>query len=157
MDLDNLTISDAKKLIDAEKNPTDPLKYNEIYDDITTSLIVDNGSYICNVIDKSRDIKYEFRTFVAPDPSRKHFSIGLRILSNNIHLIRFDFGSTLRHTNDFNTPNAYPVKGPHVHILSHSSKKVHKNVIPIDNIDSYKNLKSISDVFLEFIKDNNIK
>lgn len=44
MDLDNLTISDAKKLIAAEKNPTDPLKYNEIYDDITTSLIVDNGS-----------------------------------------------------------------------------------------------------------------
>lgn len=157
MNLDNLTISDAKKLIAAEKNPTNQLDYEEIYRNIAESLIIDNGSYECDVIDKNRDIKYKFRTFVAPDASKNHFSIGLRILSNNIHLIRFDFGSTLRHTNNFGTPDAYKVIGSHVHILSRSDKSAHKNVIPIDDIDNYKNLKTISEVFLEFIKDNSIK
>lgn len=157
MDLNNLTISDAKKLIAAEKKPTNPLEYNKIYDDITTSLVVDSGSYECNVVDQNRDIEYRFRTFVAPDISKNHFSIGLRILSNNIHLIRFDFGNSLWHTNDFGTPNEHRVKGSHVHILSRPDKNVRKNVIPIDDIDSYKNLKMISEVFLEFVKDNSIK
>lgn len=156
-DIDSLTIEDAKVLIAAEKNPSNLLEYNRIYRNIVETLVAEREEYVCTVNDNVRNIEYKFRTFMAADPSREHFSIGLRIPYNNLHLIRFDFGSTLKHTNNFKTDHEDLVSGSHVHILSLADKMACKNVIPIDDIAEYKNLKRISDVFLRFVEDSNIR
>lgn len=155
MNLDKLSELDAKKLIQNQKNPISLLEYNEVYNQVANTLIHTSNTYKCQIIDKNEKIEYCFSTHTSPLPT--NFSIGLRIAKNNIHLIRFDFGENLRHTNNFGQKNECVIIGSHVHILSSPDKRAPKNVIKIDNINGFKNLKIINDVFQKFISYTNIK
>lgn len=155
MDINNLSLTDANKLIQNQKEPKSILEYNGVYNQVANTLIHTSSTYKCQIIDKNEKIEYCFSTHTTPLPT--NFSIGLRIEKNNIHLIRFDFGENLRHKNNFGQKNEYVITGPHVHILSSSNKRVPKNVIKVDNINSFKNLKIINDVFQQFISYTNIK
>ncbi|KRL84035.1 DUF6978 family protein [Ligilactobacillus apodemi] len=154
-DLDNLTEQEIAKLIENEKNPENLMNYQDIYNQIVSTLIYESGAYRCNVKDLERNILYEFTVHTTPIQSR--FSIGLRFLDVKKHLLRLDFGNTLRHKNNQNKDNEYVVYGSHAHIYSSDNKYEPKNVIPISDLDEFKNLKYIRDVFLEYIRYTNIK
>ena len=154
-DLYNLEDRDVSDLIEFEKNPNNLLEYEEVYNQIATTLIYDNGKYRCEVIDNLNNIEYVLNVNMTPIPSI--FSISLRFVENNYHLLRLDFGDNLRHTNNYGKEDQYEVRGSHAHIYAPPGKYDKKNVIPIGNISEFKNLKLIRDVFLEYIDYVNIK
>lgn len=154
MNINNLSLADAKKIIHNQKEPKSILEYNEVYNQVANTLIYTSNTYKCQIIDKNEKIEYCFSTHTTPLPT--NFSIGLRIEKNNIHLIRFDFGENLKHTNNYGEKDEYVVLGSHVHILAEPNKRTPKNVIKIDDITSFKNLKIINDVFRQFISYTNI-
>lgn len=153
-DLNDLSEKELQELIEAEKNPSNLLEYKEIYEQIVSTLIYDNGKYRCEVIDHANNILYAFS--VNSTPVSEVFSISLRFLENNYHLLRLDFGKSLRHINNFGKENEYTVHGSHAHLYSSPSKYDVKNVVPIADISEFKNLNTIADVFLEYIKYTNI-
>lgn len=65
-DLDNLTEEEVMDLISYEKNPTDPLEYNEVYSQIIGTLTYSSKSYRCGVTDKSRKIMYSLNIHTTP-------------------------------------------------------------------------------------------
>ena len=119
-------------------------------------LYVEAGIYTCKVCDFKNH--YVYNMVNRQTQKFDKFSICL-MFENNTHLIRFDFGSKyeLRHKNNWHTDNEYIVRGSHVHILSSPNKRVKKNVIPIDDIEEFKNLKTMKEAFLEAINYLNIK
>lgn len=156
MDINNLSNDEARKLIAEEKNPTNVLEYQEIINDIEESLIpLSAHTYRCKVKDRKRHIIYQFQIHSTPISTR--FSIGLMFCENHVHLIRLDFGNDLRHTNNYGSDNEEVIYGSHAHINSSASKYSVKNVIPIGQIDDFKNLKRIKEVLIQFIKYTNIK
>lgn len=76
---------------------------------------------------------------------------------NKVHLIRLDFGTNLRHINNFGTANEEIVRSSHAHINSPAGKYTPKNVVPISEIDEFKNIKEIKAGLDEFISYTNIK
>jgi len=60
IDINHLTEQDIKTLIDAEKHPTNVLRYREIINQIEQTLILSSNSYKCLVKDKVRNIIYDF-------------------------------------------------------------------------------------------------
>lgn len=56
IDINHLTEQDIKTLIDAEKHPTNVLRYREIINQIEQTLILSSNSYKCLVKDKARNI-----------------------------------------------------------------------------------------------------
>lgn len=56
IDINHLTEQDIKTLIDAEKHPTNVLRYREIINQIEQTLILSSNSYKCLVKDKVRNI-----------------------------------------------------------------------------------------------------
>lgn len=154
-DIDNLTLAEAENLINYEKNPKTPLDYTYVYNSIATSLVVKRGKYQAIIVDNNQNISYYLD--VLATPVNTTFTISLRVQKNNLHLIRFDFGEMLRHKNNYGKNNEYYVHGSHVHINSLPNKESPKDVIPISNIDEFKNLKTIQDAFQEFVVYTNIK
>lgn len=154
-DLDNLSDNEVIELIEYEKNPTDPLKYNDIYNQIVTTFLPQSKTFKCSVKDNSRNIVYKFNAHTTPIST--NFSIGLIIDKNKYHLLRFDFGKDLRHINDFGTDHEKTIIGSHVHIYAPSGKYIPKNVIPISSYKDFKNLKSIVEVMDKFVSYVNIK
>ncbi|MBM6786964.1 hypothetical protein B6U55_03020 [Ligilactobacillus salivarius] len=82
--------------------------------------------------------------------------MSLRFTENNYHLLRLDFGDNLRHTNNIGKEDEYKVYGSHAHFNAPPGKYDKKNVVPIEDISEFKNLKLIRDVFLEYINYTNI-
>lgn len=155
--LDKLTQEDAQKLIIAEKNPDNIMDFNDVYNQITSSIVVlEAGIYRCTVCDYKSHIRYNMINRQTEKDDK--FSICL-ILPNNIHLIRFDFGSEyeIKHKNNWNTSSEYYVKGSHVHILANPGKYERKNVIPIDKFDTFKNFKTMKEAFKKSINYLNIR
>lgn len=155
--INKLTENEAKKLIKAEKFPDDIMNFNDVFNQIVNTILdVEPGIYSCRVHDFKNQIIYNMIN--RQSNKRDKFSICL-MFENNLHLIRFDFGSKdeLKHKNDWKTAKEHYVKGSHVHILANSNKYVPKNVIPIDNINGFRNLKTMKDAFQEAIKYLNIK
>ena len=155
IDLENLSTKEVNDLIRYEKYPLDPLQYQEVYNQIISNMIFEAHNYSCEIKDKSRNIIYDFTVHTTPIESR--FSIGLRFTSVCKFLIRFDFGDTLKHKNNFGLSNETVITGSHVHINSATNKYKNKNVIPISSFEDFKNLKLIKDVFLEVINYTNIR
>lgn len=155
IDINHLTEQDIKTLIDAEKHPTNVLRYREIINQIEQTLILSSNSYKCLVKDKVRNIIYDFHVHMTPIATI--FSIGLMFRDNKYHLVRLDFGENLRHTNYANTEHSVVIYGSHAHFNAPSGKYSPKNVVPIGNISEFKNIKKIRDALIEFIDYTNIK
>ncbi|WP_367341832.1 hypothetical protein [Limosilactobacillus sp.] len=156
VDINNLSEHEVNILINAEKNPSSILEYQEIINDIEESLVpLSAHTYRCEVKDRQRNIIYQFQVHSTPIATR--FSIGLMFCDNHIHLIRLDFGEDLRHTNNYGTDEEKVICGSHAHFNSPANKYASKNVIPIGKIDEFKNIKFIRDVLMQFIKYTNIK
>lgn len=156
LDINDLNDCDVRMLIEAEKNPDNILEYREIINQIQESLIIVSAhTYRCVVKDKMRKIIYNFQVHTTPIST--NFSVGLMFLENKVHLIRLDFGTNLRHINNFGTANEEIVRGSHAHINSPAGKYTPKNVIPISEIDEFKNIKEIKAGLDEFISYTNIK
>lgn len=155
IDINHLTEHDVKTLIDAEKHPTNVLKYRDIIDQIEQTLILSSNSYKCSVEDKVRSIIYDFHIHTTPIATI--FSIGLMFQDNRYHLVRLDFGDNLRHTNYINTNHSIVVYGSHAHFNAPSGKYSPKNVVPIGSINEFKNIRKIKDALLKFIDYTNIK
>lgn len=153
-DLDNLTEEEVMDLISYEKNPTDPLEYNEVYSQIIGTLTYSSKSYRCGVIDKSRKIMYSLN--IHTTPVNTVFSIGLMIIENHKHLVRFDFGEGLKHTNNIGIDDEEVIHGSHVHFNSPAGKYESKNVVPIGNIENFSNIRTIIKAWERFIKYANI-
>lgn len=153
-DINDLSKKELLELIESDKNPSNLLEYKDIHDQIVSTLIYDNGKYRCEVVDHANEILYAFSVNSTPVP--EVFSISLRFLKNNYHLLRLDFGKSLRHINNFGKENEYIVHGSHAHFYSSPSKHDIKNVVPIADISEFKNLNTIAEVFLEYIKYTNI-
>ncbi|MFC0290068.1 DUF6978 family protein [Bombilactobacillus bombi] len=155
MNLSNLTLDDAYKLIAYEKNPHYLLEYNEVYNQIVNTITYDNETYKCQIDDHRNSVFYALN--VHTTPVETIFSIGLRDIESNIHLIRFDFGNHLRHTNNQGKKNEKIIHGSHVHFMSVPDKYSVKNVIAVGSIEEFKNLKRIKETFLKFIDYTNIR
>lgn len=136
VDINNLSIDDVHALIQAEKMPTNILKYQDIMNQIHQTLILSSYTYKCRVKDVERQILYDFRVHTTPVSTI--FSIGLMFDENKNHLVWFDFGENLRHVNDYGTENEKVIYGSHVHFNSPAGKYVPKNVIPVGGIDEFK-------------------
>ncbi|MCZ9310655.1 hypothetical protein PAF15_01520 [Weissella koreensis] len=154
-DLENLTNTQVNKLIKDKKNPVEVLKFDEIYSELLSLLIP--GIYKDNTIifDKDEDIEYILHVFQSPLPD--HFSIGIRFKSISMTLIRFDFGSDLRHKNNYGQTDEYCVTGPHVHVYSSDLKHEPKNVTPLSAYSDFKNINIIKEAFTKFLNYTNIK
>lgn len=152
-DLNNLEDNDIKELLEYEKNPSNPLEYEDVYNQIVSTLIYSTGKYTCEVVDNLNNIVYIFSTLTTPVPNI--FTISLRFTENNYHLLRLDFGDNLRHTNNIGKEDEYKVYGSHAHFNAPPGKYDKKNVVPIEDISEFKNLKLIRDVFLEYINYTN--
>lgn len=156
MDINNLNENEVNLLIDAEKNPINALKYQDIIEQIQQTLVLSSShTYRCSVKDNKRGIIYQFQVHSTPIITK--FSVGLMFVENKVHLIRMDFGDDLRHTNNYVTENEVVILGSHVHINLPAGKYVSKNVIPIGSINEFKNIKKIKDGLDEFISYTNIK
>ena len=155
MDINNLTITQVQQLIEEEKNPQNVLEYRDVYDQIVSSLVYSAHTYRCQVIDRIRNIEYDF--LVHTTPLETQFSLSLMFTENHYHLIRFDFGENLRHTNYVGTDHEEVIVGSHVHYNASPNKYDPKNVIHIGEIEEFKNIELIKDAFLEYIKYTNIK
>ena len=138
------------ELIEYEKNPENLMQYHEIHEQIISTLVFKANTYRCKVKDAYNDILYILNIHTTPISTR--FSIGLRFTGINKHLLRLDFGDTLRHTNNRGEADEYIVYGSHAHFNSSDDKYSNKNVIPIDKLSEFKNLKllinSISFIFI---------
>lgn len=154
-DLNNLTKEEAMKLIRYEKNPENVMEYQEIYNQIISTLVYETGTYRCKIKDRDHDIMYGLS--IHTTPIRTKFSVGLHFIDANKQLLRLDFGDTLRHKNNLDEIDEYTVIGSHAHFNSPNDKNSKKNVIPIGNLPEFKNLKLIHDVFIEYIRYTNIK
>ncbi len=154
-DLSNLNETEVMELIDYEKNPENIMEYQEIYNQIISTLVYETGSYRCKIEDRTHDIMYSLNIHTTPISTR--FSVGLRFIGVNKQLLRLDFGDTLRHTDNQDEVDEYIVIGSHAHFNSPNDKHSKKNVIPIGDLPEFKNLKLIHDVFLEYIRYTNIK
>ncbi|WP_235971898.1 DUF6978 family protein [Limosilactobacillus urinaemulieris] len=139
MDINNLNENEVRTLIEAEKNLTNELEYQEIVNQIQQTLILSSHTYRTSVEDEKRKIIYQFQVHSTPIATR--FSVGLMFIDNRIHLIRLDFGDDLRHTNNYGTDNEIVVLGSHAHVYSPAGKYISKNVIPISSIEEFKNIK----------------
>ncbi len=155
LNINNLTIKQVNALIKSEKNPPNVLKYNDVYKQIVEGVVYTGHTYKCEVRDVLRKISYNL--LVHTTPIETHFSISLMFTENHFHLIRFDFGDNLRHTNYAGTDHEKIVVGSHVHYNASPQKYAPKNVVPIEEIDEFKNIKIIKDAFVEFLKYTNIK
>lgn len=155
MDINNLNISEVYTLIEAEKHPKSLLKFQDVYNQIKNTLVILTNSYRCEIVDETRNIFYKL--LVHTTPVETTFSISLMFLENHYHLIRFDFGKSLRHVNYIGTDHEEVVVGSHVHYNASPSKYDAKNVLPISDISEFKNIKVIKDAFLKFIDYTNIK
>lgn len=155
IDINHLTEQDINMLINAEKHPTSILKYHDIIDQIEQTLVLSSNTYKCSIEDKVRNIIYDFHVHLTPVATI--FSIGLMFRDNKYHLVRFDFGDNLRHTNYINTNHSVVIYGSHAHFNAPSGKYVPKNVVPIGAISEFKNIKKIKDALLTFIDYTNIK
>ena len=136
-------------LINAEKNPTNIMEYQDIINQIHQTLILTSHTYRCSVKDNKRGIVYRFQIHSTPITTR--FSVGLMFIENRIHLIRLDFGDDLRYVNNYGTKSELVILGSHAHLNSLAGKYVSNNVIPIGSIDEFKNVKKIKDALDEFI------
>jgi len=154
-ELDNLNEKEVMELIKYEKNPENLMEYQDIYNQIVSTLVYETGSYYCKIRDRDNNITYSLGIHTTPINSR--FSVGLRFTEVNKQLLRLDFGDTLRHTNNQGKVNEYIVHGSHAHFNSPNDKYSKKNVIPIADLPEFKNLKLIHDVFIEYIRYTNIK
>lgn len=83
--------------------------YDEIYNQIVESFVYISHTYRCIVVDNSRGIKYNLMIHTTPLETK--FSISLMFKESHYHLLRFDFGDQLRHTNPDNTV----IKGSHLY------------------------------------------
>lgn len=153
-DLSNLSEEDVMDLIKYEKNPDKPLEYKKVYSWIVETLVFSNETKRCNVMDPERDIMYLLNVHTTPSPD--FFSISLIFVETNRHLVRFDFGNTLRHTNNKGTNKEEIIVGSHVHFNAPPGKYDAKNVIPIGNIEEFVNLKTIHDAWNQFTRYANI-
>lgn len=157
----DLHFSDEEKqeiriLIENEKNPENELSYSKIEEDIISSLDIDpSNNMSCYVIDYKRNIKYDFKIHKTKIADR--FSIGLMNLTEGNFLLRFDYGSTLRHKNNIGCDNEYTVVGAHIHVWAKTDKYSNKNVIPIENTKDFRNIYHISEVFDKVITVSNIR
>ena len=154
-DLTNLSKAEVMELIEYEKNPENLMQYHEIHEQIISTLVFKANTYRCKVKDAYNDILYILNIHTTPISTR--FSIGLRFTGINKHLLRLDFGDTLRHTNNRGEADEYIVYGSHAHFNSSDDKYSNKNVIPIDKLSELKNLKLLYDVLWEYIQYTNIK
>ncbi|MCI5761465.1 DUF6978 family protein [Ligilactobacillus agilis] len=154
-DLTNLSKAEVMELIEYEKNPENLMQYHEIHEQIISTLVFKANTYRCKVKDAYNDILYILNIHTTPISTR--FSIGLRFTGINKHLLRLDFGDTLRHTNNRGEADEYIVYGSHAHFNSSDDKYSNKNVIPIDKLSEFKNLKLLYDVLWEYIQYTNIK
>lgn len=143
-------------LIENEKNPENELSYTKIEEDIISTLSIDSANNMsCYVIDYERNIKYDFKVHRTGMDDK--FSIGLLNFVEKKFLLRFDYGSTLRHVNNRGDDNEYTVVGPHIHVWSEPNKYSNKNVIPIENTKDFKNIYHISEVFDKVVTVSNIR
>lgn len=155
INLANLTSSDIDHLIAAEKNPDNLLEYQDIMNQIISTLVFSNKTLSCTVIDHKRSLTYRFS--VHTTPLETNFSVGLMFEANHYHLLRLDFGDNLRHTNNQGTSDEYVVIGSHAHINSPSNKYTPKNVLPIGKLADFVNIKLIRDAINQYTKTTNIK
>ncbi|UYD07854.1 DUF6978 family protein [Limosilactobacillus vaginalis] len=149
MDLNNLNENEVRVLINAEKNLTNIMEYQDIINQIHQTLILTSHTYRCSVKDNKRGIVYRFQIHSTPITTR--FSVGLMFIENRIHLIRLGFEDDLRHVNNYGTKSELVILGSHTHLNSPAGKYVSKNVIPIGSIDEFKNVKKVKDALDEFI------
>lgn len=157
LDLNDEDIQLVKTLIENEKNPKNELEFHKIEKQIIETLDIDcskTNKMRCKVIDHEREIEYLFNVLLTKRSDK--FNIGLFSLEYQKFLLRFDFGDTLRHKNNYGTENEYMVFGPHIHVFDLPDKRSEKNVIPIESVESFKNLYHIADIFDKFVKATNI-
>lgn len=158
-DLDNLNFTDKMNLLYADKH----LKHNVSFEELLIEPLVTSISKLKfrltddsngTVQFKDGDILYEIN--IHQGITRDRFSVGIRFLNFDLIMIRFDFGNTLRHTNNANTDEEEVILGSHLHFYSNSSKYSTKNVIPLSKIKKFKNLNELSETLSTLIEYTNI-
>lgn len=150
MDYDNLNESEITTLINNKKEPKNQEQYDQMYNEVITTLFSQRHSNRTVVLDTLDDnIDYILTTNQTPIETR--FTIALILKTNQYTLVRFDFGETLKHTNNFGTDNEEVIKGSHVHIYCAPSKYSPKNVYPVASIPNLQSITLIKNAFLEFI------
>lgn len=150
LNLDKQTLSKVMKLIEAEKHPDNVIEFNDIFMRFVRTLTTDVTSGRCVITETLTDLRYILDYHLTPISTQ--YTIQLRNPKTNIILVRFDFGNTIRHTNNRNEPNEYKVVGSHIHIYADPDKHTLKNVIPISTIDNFPNIKIIVDAFIAFLQ-----
>lgn len=158
-DLDNLDFRDKVNLLYAEKH----LRYNVNFEDLLTEPLVTSIRKLKfsltdtnndTVKFKSGDILYEMN--IHQGITRDRFSVGIRFLNCDLTMIRFDFGNTLRHTNNAHTNEEEVILGSHLHFYSNSSKYATKNVIPLTRIQKFSKLNELYETLNMLIEYTNI-
>ncbi|CAH1854505.1 DUF6978 family protein [Convivina praedatoris] len=158
-DLDHLTFINKIELLYAEKSLKHSMKLDEL---LIAQLIPVISSEKMKLYDKHNNlvqfsedgILYEINTYQGIESD--HFSVGIRFNKYDYFMIRFDFGKTLRHTNNMNTENEEIIEGSHLHFYSHTDKSVSKNVIPIDKLKKFIHLNCLADTLQMVIQYTNI-
>ncbi|MFP7481254.1 DUF6978 family protein [Weissella paramesenteroides] len=156
MDYDSLTTSEITELVTDPKKPANNVEYNDIYNEIVTTILSEQSQKKTVILDTIDDsIDYILTTNQSPIETR--FTIALILKINHYTLVRYDFGKTLKHTNDYGTDHEQVIRGSHVHIYCAPNKYSPKNVYPISDFPRLHNIELIKSAFLEFISFTHIK
>lgn len=155
MDLSNLNDGEVFYLIKRLKVPQSVLEFNQVYTEIVTALTPGLTKARTIVLDETENIQYILDIFDSGRPPI--FSILIRFKDDPHHLVRIDFGDNLRHTNKFGTDDEYVVLGAHMHVYALPGKNAPKDVIPIEDVSEFKNVKTIAEAYKEFLVYVNIQ
>lgn len=151
---DGISGDEIKKYIESEKNPENELDYDKIEKIIFEELDLNLAwKRRCTILDEKRDIKYILNVHRTEIHNR--FSIALINQNLGNVLLRFDFGDHI-HRNNCGTNREYKVFGSHIHVWAPSSKHANKNVIPITELEDFKNIYNIALAFDKFVQTTNI-
>lgn len=148
MNLEQLTDQKVKELIGKLKYPKNTLSYHQINSLISAMF----GKIDVNeaIIDND-DIEYILGIYRGKYHADR-FTIHIRFKETNDHLIRIDVHPNNRHVN----PDGTIIVGSHIHIYSSKYDKKDAIAIPLNDYD-FPNIRTIVEVYSEFVKMANIK
>ncbi len=131
------------------KHPSTIKSFDQWYQDVSSSLFLGQTNYdnqrVIGDVDK---IRYILHIRVGKFENR--YSIHLRFIENNMHLLRLDVGTG--HSN----PDGTHISGDHIHIYVSSEKHAKFFATPLEKSD-FPNLNNLADALDAFLDYTNVK
>ncbi|MDY5602455.1 MAG: hypothetical protein SPF31_01665 [Lactobacillus delbrueckii] len=152
MDINNLTSSDVKYLIESLKHPSKPFSINDIRNKLI-SLNLERIKENSIVVGESDGIEYILHVFVSSTYYlQKCYSIHLRLKSNNEQIVRVDIGR------GHHNPDGYPDtrNSDHIHIYNPDVVPHDRIAFPLSQV-KFPNVNNIVNAFDDFLEYTNIK